>query len=278
LTGGAPARVEVMQYIPGIISLMLSICIITYLVRGDRDGSNITSLLVEGAGVFAEIFLIVLVIDQLARHRERMRWKSLHSNMGQTLQRAFVDLMRVNYIFMHPQNGDSARLPEFIDFARFSLSDLRSQIESFTNSLELGPQSDIRSIEKKLNYLFRNFHSLSLKNRSQYETLNPINYENFIFFRNNDNWRVLLDLSNDIDELLTEINFQRDSTQSKVAEEAIAQMTVGGHEETIGYTEFYRIRFGAQQIAIDKLGLKYVLLKARSCVAPERQARPDAFC
>jgi hypothetical protein len=250
---------RVKRCIPGIISLILSMLIVVYLLRADWQ-QNLTGLLVEGAGVFAESFLIIIVIDQLAQYRERQRWKSLHSNMGQTLQRAFVDLMRVNYIFMHPQSADSLRLSEFIDFARFSLSDLRSQIESFTDSLDSEAQSQIRSIEKKLNYLFRNFYSLSLKSRSDYISLNSVNYENYIFFQSNDNWRVFIELSNSVERFLAKISFRRDATEEATAKGAVAEATAKVSDASVKYERFYEIRFDAQQIAIDKTGLKYVLL------------------
>jgi len=173
-----------MRYVLWVSSLVVSALLVLYLIFVSHDAANnITALLVAAAGIFFEMFFITLVVDGVAEYREQKKWKTLHANIGQTLQRAFVDLVRVNYIFVHPQSVDSVRLAEFIDFARFSLSDLRSQIESFTNSLETEKQSHIRSIEKKLNYLFRNFHSLSLKSRTEYQPLNSINYENYIFFK-----------------------------------------------------------------------------------------------
>jgi hypothetical protein len=250
-----------MHYVLGICSLILSTLIVLDLIFRPQDTSgNFNALLVEAAGVFLEIVLIIFVVDQVAEYRERKKWKALHSNIGQTLQRAFVDLVRVNYIFTHPENMDSVRLSEFIDFARFSLSDLRSQIESFTNSLETKKQSHIRSIEKKLNYLFRNFHSLSLNSRTEYGHHNSVNYENYIFFQTKDNWRVLTELSTSIDNFLSEIDYQRDPYELKTAKDSVEQAIPTNKETPLVYERFYSTRHLAQDIALEKMQLKYVLL------------------
>jgi hypothetical protein len=91
------------------------------LVRGEPS-DNLTSLLVELAGVLAEIFLIILVVDQLAERREVRKAKTLRTNLGSTFQHCLVDLMRVNYVYVIADSADSSRRAEFLDWARFSLA------------------------------------------------------------------------------------------------------------------------------------------------------------
>jgi hypothetical protein len=250
-----------MHYILGALSLLISVCLVSYLIIASHDISKtVHEWLMIVAGILFEIFLIIIVVDQVSEYRERRKWKSLHANMGQTLQRAFVDLVRVNYIFMHPQTRDAVRLAEFIDFARFSLSDLRSQIESFTSSLEAQKQSHVRSIEKRLNYLFRNFHSLSLKSVSEYLPPNSVNYENFIFFETHDNWRTLRDVSVAIDAFLELIRYKRDPRETTTARKSVEQIVGKSRKTPILYRDFYSVRYRAQDLAIKEMQLKYVLL------------------
>src|SRR5947208_2765566 len=106
-----------MHYVLGVVSLILSTSIVLYLIFGSHEPqAKINELLAVAAGVFFEIFLIILIVDRVAEYRERKKWKLLHASIGQTLQRAFVDLVRVNYVFVHPQSIDAVRLSEFIDF------------------------------------------------------------------------------------------------------------------------------------------------------------------
>jgi hypothetical protein len=249
------------RQVPGAVALLAAAGLVLYLlrVRGD-PGDNLTSLLVELAGVCVEVVLIALIVDQLADARERRRWASLHAVLEGTIHRCIVDMMRLNYLFVLPHSHDEPRRGEFLDLARFSLGDLRSQVESFTASLEPEPQEMLRSIERKLNYLLRSFHSIGRQIADG--TPPDIAYETYAFFTSNSNWSTLAAATSESWSLLEMLGVRSDPELVGAAHLA-AKQHLGTTRLDAEFSErFYEARFRAQDALVQQRRLDLVLLDA----------------
>jgi multisubunit Na+/H+ antiporter MnhB subunit len=258
---GPLTRLVASRRVPGAVALLLATGLVLYLlrVRGDPN-DNLTGLLVELTGVCVEVVLIALVVDQLADARERRRWASLHAVLESTIHRCIVDMMRLNYLFVVPRSPDESRREEFIDLVRFSLGDLRSQVESFTASLELEPQEMLRSIERKLNYLLRSFHSISRQIADG--TPPDIAYETHAFFASNRNWSTLAAATSESWSVLAMLGMGPDPLLVSAAERA-AEGNLREVRLDAGFPEqFYQARFRAQDALLHQSELDLVLLDA----------------
>ena len=245
--------------VSGAAALIGGALLALYLLawRGD-SAENLTGLLTELTGVLIEVVLIALVVDGLAERRERRRWRRLHRTLATTLQRAFVDLMRVNYLFVVPRSADNQRRTEFVDLARFSLGDLRSQVESFTQSLDEESQSLLRLIESKLNYLLRSYHSIGLQIA---EGVDPdIAYETYIFFTERSNWTTLISLAEDIFGFLSSIGAEPSTVIRDQVKDIVGKSADDLKPDDALGESFYQKRFRIQDELIRLRHLTFVML------------------
>lgn len=227
------------------------------LTKNQSDG-----LLVELTGIFLEIFLIVIVVDQLGRYRESQKRAVLRQGIAFSMQRSLVDLMRINHLFHHQSLPDGIRLAEFLDIARFSLSDLRSQIEALSGLIEGDVLTRYRSIERQLNHIFRSFHSISLRSDGSYQQPVAVYYEHHIFFAGNHAWKTLRFVAADIEEHLEREGegWPRDNNAWLLAE--CEKSYRERNMQLITIDSFYAERFRLQDAALTEYDLPYVLLDA----------------
>lgn len=250
-----------MKYLPGYIALAIAIALAIGLLSAEQPKDNLDGLLVEATGVFFEIFLIILVIDQLQGLRERLRWKSQHALLAKTSARAFVDLVRYNFAFTSPEAPDALRAAEFRDILRFSLTDLRSQIESFSASLPIEDQSQVRSIERSLNYVRRNFHSIeSMQTENGKEARPVIYYENFSFMSEQENWKCLKLIAEALDEYIEQSFSNADGEFRVAVKNFLRDLDKREPSKPLGISDFYNSRWRLQDELLDKFAMPYVLL------------------
>ncbi|MEM7472422.1 MAG: hypothetical protein AAF340_13820 [Pseudomonadota bacterium] len=231
------------------------------LLSANQPNENLNGLLVEATGVFFEIFLIILVIDQLQGLRERLRWKTQHALLAKTSARAFVDLVRYNFVFTAPEAPDAIRATEFRDILRFSLTDLRSQIESFSASLPIEDQDQVRSIERSLNYVRRNFHSIeSMQAKNVKEARQVIYYENYSFMLEHENWKCLKLIAETLDKYMEESSSKADREFREAVNCFLRDLDKEEQSKPLDVSNFYNSRWRLQDELSNKFSLPYVLL------------------
>lgn len=179
----------------------------------------------------------------------------------QDLIRAFVDLVRLNFVYVSPDAPDAARSSEFMEISQLSRSDVRSQIETLSPSLSPTQITKVREIERSMNYISRNFFSInSMKERGFVNERKAVHYESFIFLRDRENWKSLRKLSEQVENFITTNKTLLDVEFLEAIQNIIEQFKLKSLPKTIKDNLFYQIRWRSQDILQAELNLSYVLL------------------
>jgi hypothetical protein len=109
------------------------------------------------AGVFAEVALVVLVLDRLARAQAKQSWSFVRGVVGRRMAASMVDVIRLCGIRWSPDAyaANHERHDEFVRLAELHLADLRSNVQGLAIAAEPGDYRDARKIELRLAWLVR---------------------------------------------------------------------------------------------------------------------------
>jgi hypothetical protein len=249
-------------WVPAAVGVTLATALVGYILYGRGDFSdNLTALLMNLAVLVIQIVFISLVIDRLAKRREQARWERLHPLMARALVRACVDLMRVNSVFTIPESPDIVRTRDFLDLAASSLAILRSEVETLTPTLDIDVQIILRDAQNDLEFLYRSFHSFYL---DRLDNVQPdIAYEQYSFFSDHDNWRVLVRSVLSSWSVIAKLDLDPGSDLLPELESVAADRLLGLQLDSGLALRFYETRYDIQDELIRQRGLPYVLMDER---------------
>lgn len=175
-----------------------------------------------------------------------------------TACRAFVDLVRLNFVFVSPDAPDAIRANEFKEISDASQTDFRREIDAFTSSLTSQQNLLFLGILKQMSFISRNFSTI-VQSKSRDESAS-IYYEGFFFLSDDENWKSFQVLASKIRELMRSNPELLPEGFRDATDVLIQNIKSDLLPEEISVEEFYPIRWRSQDVLQQRLKLPYILL------------------